>query len=187
LRGKKKLGLLVAMVFCFGCASIVSKSNYPVSINSSPSKAKVTVTNESGKEIHNAVTPTTITLEANEGFFQTANYNFTYKKEGYHPAHANLSASLDPWYIGNIVFGGLIGWLLVDPATGAMWKLDEEVYANLGKCIDTKPTSESENSESKSSKDSVSARLKELKELKQKGLLSNEEYEEKRDDIINDL
>ncbi len=24
---------------------------------------------------------------------------------------------------GNILFGGLIGWLIVDPATGAMWTL----------------------------------------------------------------
>jgi hypothetical protein len=29
------------------------------------------------------------------------------------------------WYLfGNVVFGGLIGILIVDPATGAMWALD---------------------------------------------------------------
>ena len=29
------------------------------------------------------------------------------------------------WYIGgNILFGGILGWLIIDPATGAMWKLD---------------------------------------------------------------
>jgi hypothetical protein len=33
---------------------------------------------------------------------------------------------LDGWYIGNIVFGGLIGMLIVDPATGAMWKIENE-------------------------------------------------------------
>jgi len=28
------------------------------------------------------------------------------------------------WYLaGNIVFGGIAGWLIVDPLTGAMWRL----------------------------------------------------------------
>ena len=37
------------------------------------------------------------------------------------------------WYIGgNILLGGLIGWLIVDPATGAMWTLDtKEINATL--------------------------------------------------------
>ena len=34
-------------------------------------------------------------------------------------------AYLNGWYIGNVVFGGLIGLLIVDPETGAMWRLDE--------------------------------------------------------------
>jgi hypothetical protein len=28
------------------------------------------------------------------------------------------------WYIGNILFGGLIGMLVVDPQTGAMYRLE---------------------------------------------------------------
>ena len=36
---------------------------------------------------------------------------------------------MDPWYAGNIVFGGIIG-ALVDPAAGAMWKLPKEVNIN---------------------------------------------------------
>jgi len=31
---------------------------------------------------------------------------------------------LNGWYIGNLLFGGLIGLLIVDPLTGAMWTLD---------------------------------------------------------------
>jgi len=41
--------------------------------------------------------------------------------------------------------------------------------------------------ESKSSVDSTSDRLEKLKELKQEGLLTNEEYEKKRNSIINEL
>ncbi len=37
-----------------------------------------------------------------------------------------VNFKVDGWYWGNIVFGGLIGWLIVDPATGAMYKLETE-------------------------------------------------------------
>lgn len=42
-----------------------------------------------------------------------------------------LSADISGWYFGNILFGGLIGMLIVDPATGAMWKLPENVNASV--------------------------------------------------------
>jgi len=35
-----------------------------------------------------------------------------------------VKCSLNGWYFGNIIFGGLIGLLIVDPATGAMYRLD---------------------------------------------------------------
>ena len=43
----------------------------------------------------------------------------------------SMSARLNAWYWGNILFGGLIGWLIVDPATGAMWKLKDEFTLHL--------------------------------------------------------
>lgn len=55
----------------------------------------------------------------------------TFEKQGY-PAHtARLQANLDGWYVGNLIFGGLIGLLIVDPATGAMFKLPEEFAVDL--------------------------------------------------------
>jgi hypothetical protein len=36
-----------------------------------------------------------------------------------------VDTRLNGWYIGgNLVFGGLVGWLIVDPLTGAMWTID---------------------------------------------------------------
>ena len=35
----------------------------------------------------------------------------------------NVSAHVNGWYVGNIVFGGLLGLLIIDPATGAMYSL----------------------------------------------------------------
>ena len=132
---KNVLGLaaLIILSGCFGCASIVSKSNYPVSVQSSPVGAVVTVKNKQGIEVHKAITPATIYLSASAGFFSPARYSFVFEKEGCFPGTASLSAGLDGWYFGNILFGGLIGLLIVDPATGAMWKLDEYVSVSLSK------------------------------------------------------
>ena len=37
-----------------------------------------------------------------------------------------MGSKVEGWYWGNILFGGLIGMIIVDPATGAMYKLDTE-------------------------------------------------------------
>ncbi|WP_078083496.1 hypothetical protein [Microbulbifer mangrovi] len=114
-----------------GCASILSDSNYPVTINSTPSGANFVVTNESGFDVHSGVTPDTITLAASDGFFSSASYTVKFQMAGYHERAFQLRAGIDGWYIGNILFGGLLGMLIVDPATGAMWKLPESANVNL--------------------------------------------------------
>jgi hypothetical protein len=117
---------------CIGCASIVSKSNWPVTINSSPSGAKVTVSNDrTGAVMHSAETPTTITLPSSSGFFVPARYKLEFSKKGCAPVTTQVTATMNGWYVGNIVIGGLVGWLIVDPATGAMWKLDSRHDAAL--------------------------------------------------------
>ncbi len=125
--------LLFIFSLSIGCASIVSKSAYPVSINSSPSEAEVSITNRKGVEIEKAITPITLSLKANEGFFKSESYSFRFTKEGYSPSFESMQASIDGWYWGNLLFGGLIGFLIVDPATGSMWKLDDNIQADLQK------------------------------------------------------
>ncbi len=107
-----------------GCASIVSKSNYPISISTTPPGAKVTITNQKNVDIFVGNTPAICTLKSGRGFFAKAGYLLTFEKEGYQKRVVALNAKLDGWYFGNLFFGGLIGMLIVDPATGAMWKLD---------------------------------------------------------------
>jgi len=115
--------LMVAVLA--GCASIISKSEYPVSISSKPEGAEITIVNRAKETVFQGKTPTTVTLKAGAGFFKGENYTVTLKKEGYAPHTAQIERGVDGWYIaGNLVFGGLIGWLIVDPATGAMWTLN---------------------------------------------------------------
>lgn len=116
--------IVLSLALLAGCASIVSKSEYPVTISSKPEGTEITITNRSKETVFTGRTPTTVTLKAGAGFFKGEKYTVTFKKEGYAPHTAQIERGVDGWYIlGNIVFGGLIGWFIVDPATGAMWTL----------------------------------------------------------------
>ena len=127
------------------CASIVSKSNYPISINSTPSDAKISITNKKGIEIYKGTTPANLKLKSGAGYFSKASYQVKFEKDGYETKIVPINFKLDGWYIGNIIFGGVIGFLIVDPATGAMYKLDTEfVNETL-----VKSTSTTENEELK--------------------------------------
>ncbi len=127
------------------CASIVSKSNYPISINSTPSDAKISITNKKGIEIYKGTTPANLKLKSGAGFFSKASYQVKFEKDGYETKIVPINFKLDGWYIGNFIFGGVIGFLIVDPATGAMYKLDTEfVNETL-----VKSTSTTENEELK--------------------------------------
>jgi hypothetical protein len=118
--------LITSFIIISGCASIVSKSSYPVSINSTPSGANITVKDKKGRDVYSGNTPANFKLPAGAGFFSKASYTVTFGMDGYDTRTVPIDFKLDGWYIGNIIFGGLIGFLIVDPATGAMWKLDTE-------------------------------------------------------------
>lgn len=132
---KQLLSTLFVLTFggiLTGCASIVSKSDYPVRLTSQPSDARVTVVDENGREFLDGRTPTTVTLPTKAGFFEGKDYKVTFTKDGYSTHTASIQRGVDGWYIGgNLLLGGVIGWLIVDPSTGAMWTLQEEVYATL--------------------------------------------------------
>ncbi len=127
----KMAGIALGCLLSVGCASIVSKSDWPVNISSSPSGAEVVVQDQDGIVVQQGATPMTVSLPAKAGFFKGARYTMEFSKPGYTQGRTVASAHLNGWYWGNIVFGGLIGMLIVDPATGAMWKLPQHVYGNL--------------------------------------------------------
>lgn len=125
----KKIASIVltgVILLVSSCASIVSKSNYPISINSSPSQAKIIITNKRGIEVYVGNTPANLKLKAGSGFFGKEQYQVKFLKDGYDTKTIPVNFKLDGWYFGNIIIGGLIGMLIVDPATGAMYKLDTE-------------------------------------------------------------
>lgn len=110
-----------------GCASIVSDSKPEVGIYSAPSEAKYSVVNSKGMIVATGVTPGRVLLESGRGYFKGEDYKVTFRKEGYGDSTVPLKTSVNGWYWGNILFGGLIGMLIVDPLTGAMYTLPDDV------------------------------------------------------------
>lgn len=118
---------------CLGmtaCASIVSKSSYPVTISSNPPGASFTLKKANGLAMSTGTTPATVTLNSSEGYFQPAKYVVEFNRKGVTQT-VPFNASICGWYFANILFGGIIGLLIVDPATGAMWRLDDNVIATF--------------------------------------------------------
>ena len=114
------------------CASIISSTSETVSINSNVKNPIVKITNNKNIPIYYGSAPTSLSLKKKEGFFNGETYTITAEKAGYIPTTHILDTSLNWWYWGNIIFGGLIGMLIVDPATGAMWDFeDENIFLNM--------------------------------------------------------
>lgn len=120
----------IASLFIFallvGCATIMGKSSpETLNVRSNPEQATVVITDEFGTKIFEGKTPTTIALEKKKGYFRGKKYSVRITKEGYREHNITVDTKVNGWYIGgNLIFGGLIGWLIVDPATGGMWSLD---------------------------------------------------------------
>ena len=124
--------MIICGVLLSGCASIVGSTSETISINSNVKNPTIKITNNKNIPVYIGETPTTLSLKKKEGFFKGETYTITAEKSGYASTTRILDTSLSGWYFGNIIFGGLIGMLIVDPATGAMWTFDDEnIFLNL--------------------------------------------------------
>ena len=119
------LALLLGLLPFLGCASIVKGSEQKVLFQSDPSAAKVSVYDEDGRLVSEGKTPITLPLAKGASYFQAAKYRAVFEAPGREPKEIWLTGSLEGgWYIaGNFLVGGILGWLIVDPLTGAMWRL----------------------------------------------------------------
>jgi hypothetical protein len=123
------LGAFVLMVFSQGCASIVA-GNKSVRIMSTPTDALITVTDKDGAQIYTGKTVpggTKISLPSpGKGWFASNEYKVKFTKVGCRDCEYTIERGLSGWYlVGNLFFGGLIGYIVVDPLTGAMWSFKD--------------------------------------------------------------
>jgi hypothetical protein len=127
---RRRATAFLAALALSGCASIVGDSENTIPISSNPVGAEVTIANQDGVEVYRGTTPATVTLDTGGGYFDDQAYLITIAMDGYAPQTVSVGTELNAWYVGNVVIGGPIGLLIVDPLTGAMWKLDRR-HVNL--------------------------------------------------------
>ncbi|HEX4870069.1 MAG TPA: PEGA domain-containing protein [Moraxellaceae bacterium] len=116
----KKLLLGIAALSALwltGCASIVDGNNQSVSFASNPDGATVYLNGAAiGK------TPMTINTKRKGG---TQPVKFS--KEGYKDVEVQLTSTINPWFFGNIITGGLLG-STTDGLSGAAFKYAPGAY-----------------------------------------------------------
>lgn len=111
-----------------GCATIMGTDSQNIPIRSAPSDASISIIDENGSEIYSGRTPTTVPFKKSNGkYFGKKSYKVVISKPGYGTQTIPITASVNGWYMfGNLIFGGLIGYLIVDPLNGKMYSLSPE-------------------------------------------------------------
>lgn len=74
---------MVSSVVLIGCATLFGKSSYPVSVNSNPSGATISITDKKGKEVYRGASPATVSLKSGAGFFSRAEYQVKISAKGF--------------------------------------------------------------------------------------------------------
>ncbi len=129
-KNKNAVLLCGALLPCLtGCASIIKGGSQDVEFRSTPPEATFMIRDLNNKMSPiSGTTPGKATLKRGAGYFDGAEYEVTVSKDGYAPVTVPLASGANLAYgLGNLVLGGLIGYLIVDPATGAMWDLKPDV------------------------------------------------------------
>ncbi|GAA5482118.1 hypothetical protein [Haloferula sargassicola] len=114
-------------LLCSNCATVFNRTTQPVRVASNPSGLTFKVTDKEGVVVGNGTTPGEVRLKTSSNYFVPAAYIFTFSKNGKVVGSQVLTARVSGWYAGNILIGGLIGLVIVDPLTGAMYTLPDDV------------------------------------------------------------
>ena len=168
------------------CASIVGRSRYAVPLNSDPSEANVRVVNEIGQEVFNGKTPTMVQLESGKAYFDRQHYVATFTKDGHLQSTRNINAAIQPWYWGNFLLGGVIGFLIIDPLTGDMFKIDESpimTYLQKSPILIPSPTP-SPAIDQLITSSTITEQLRDLKKIYDEKLISASEYNAKKSELL---
>jgi PEGA domain len=107
----------LAFIFLTGCASIISGRHQAVTFTSNPDDAVVTI---DGRQI--GKTPITAQLER-KGGAQVV----TISKDGYKTATFQLHSTVNGWFFGNLIIGGLLG-SSTDSSTGAINAYSQDMF-----------------------------------------------------------
>jgi hypothetical protein len=120
------LAIASACTFLVACATIVHSGPRAIPVASTPSGAKVSIYDRSDRLVQTNMTPFVAKLPTRYRYFAGQRYRLVFELPGHASAEVHLEPRLSGWYLGNIVFGGLLGMLIIDPISGAMYNLSPE-------------------------------------------------------------
>lgn len=122
---KKIISFGVVIAIFSGCATI-NKQEYAaeLELRSLPSNATATlVDHTTGERKALGQTPLNFNLTKMANYMKARKYSLILAKEGYKTRQIELDSDVNGYYSwGNLLGTNIIGWAIVDPATGAMWE-----------------------------------------------------------------
>lgn len=183
-----RAALLYCALLASGCASILSGTSQTVTINTNPPGARCELVRE-GRIIGTVEkTPGAVTLKKTKH-----DIDISCKKAGYIETKEFAKSGTEGATFGNLILSGGIGWA-IDSAAGADNKYPEVLTVTMVPTTGGAPASKktvvaAANRKETGASDSNDAqrRLQKLKEMKDGGLLTDEEYQSKRKEILGTL
>jgi len=133
----KKIFLIITVgvfvTLLSACATVMRDSNQFVPIKSNVEKVDIKIIDKAGYTVFEGQTPTILSLDAasKSGYFNPEKYTVIASKDGFQTQTTIIDWHVSGWYWGNVIIGGLIGFLIIDPLTGDMFYLDKEVNLNM--------------------------------------------------------
>jgi hypothetical protein len=126
----KIITIVVLTLIMSSCASIIHGPAQIVDFSSQPNGATISIDGKGyGK------TPQSIELRRKGRLKGDKSKKKVYEVkialDGYYPYELKIKREMDGWFIGNLLFGGLIG-IIVDASNGAMYKLTpDQIIAQM--------------------------------------------------------
>ena len=168
----RTLSVLLSCIFfmlCGGCATIIHGSSQELAVTSIPPGARFTVDGEGSN-----VTPATIKLQ------RKRDHSLVFELEGYQTEQITVTHVISGAVAGNILLGGFIGWG-VDAISGAQYRLVPETVN-----VSMRPLMAGEVAQGVLAMPlTTEDRLKNLKDLLDKELITKDEYEAMRKEILD--
>jgi hypothetical protein len=171
--------LMLGISLLSGCATIAGDRYNHVNLATTPQGADYEVRNAADQVVASGVTPNLVKLKSSAGYFKRGSYTVLFRKPGYEDVQVPLAASMRGLYWGNLLVGGPIGMLIVDPASGAMWALPKAVTGELT----ANTTAQAAPAPQLSTADTALSQDQQLQELQQQQL-SYEEYQRRYREIM---
>lgn len=124
--------LLVLVSMLSGCATVMNGGGTSeVQLVSTPPGASYEIRDVRGRVVGSGVTPSRAALRDGYGWGSRGRYQVLFRKDGYSDIQKEMIARRNGWYWFNILVGGPIGYLFVDPFTGAMYKVPPQFSSEL--------------------------------------------------------